>query len=145
MEESADVSASLEKKVDTSLTLVPIAYPLAGRKLTKKIFKLVKKAANEKAIKRGVKEVAKGIRKGENGLCVIAGDISPMDVITHLPILCEDHNIPYIWVPSRQALGAASQTKRPTSCILIALKPQSELIKLLQELEEEVKSIAPLF
>lgn len=35
-------------------------------------------------------------------LCVIAGNISPIDVITHVPILCEEANIPYIYVPSKE-------------------------------------------
>lgn len=35
-------------------------------------------------------------------LVIIAGDISPIDVITHVPILCEDANIPYIYVPSKE-------------------------------------------
>jgi len=59
------------------------------------------------------------LRKGEKGFCIIAGDISPIDVITHLPILCEDRKIPYFYVPSKLDLGAAAMTKRPTSCVLI--------------------------
>ena len=59
------------------------------------------------------------MRKGETGVCVIAGDISPIDVISHLPVLCEDKSVPYIFVPSKEALGTAGQTKRPTSCVLI--------------------------
>lgn len=39
-------------------------------------------------------------------VCIIAGDISPIDVITHLPVLCEDHDIPYIFVPSKEVIGA---------------------------------------
>lgn len=35
-------------------------------------------------------------------LCVIAGNISPIDVITHVPILCEEEEIPYIYVPSKE-------------------------------------------
>jgi len=42
-----------------------------------------------------------------------------MDVISHLPVLCEDHNIPYIYITSRAELGAASSTKRPTSVVMI--------------------------
>ena len=56
-----------------------IANPLAPKKTTKKIHKLVRKGCNAKIVKRGVKEVVKAIRKGEVGLCVIAGDISPID------------------------------------------------------------------
>ena len=42
-----------------------------------------------------------------------------MDVISHIPVLCEDHNIPYIYVTSRAELGAAGSTKRPTSVVLV--------------------------
>ena len=34
-------------------------------------------------------------------ICVIAGDISPIDVVIHLPVMCEDRDIPYIYVPSK--------------------------------------------
>ncbi|KAK4750781.1 hypothetical protein SAY87_004263 [Trapa incisa] len=84
------------------LALAPIAKPLAGKKLCKRTLKLVRKAAEHKCLKRGVKEVVKSIRRGNKGLCVIAGNISPIDVITHVPILCEDAEIPYIYVPSKE-------------------------------------------
>jgi len=43
-----------------------------------------------------------------------------MDVISHLPVLCEDNDVPYIYVRSKEDLGAAGLTKRPTSCMLVA-------------------------
>ena len=75
-----------------------------------------------------MKEVVKALRKststaGEKlpiGIVVLAADISPMDVISHIPVLCEDHNIPYIYVTSRAELGRAGQTKRPTSVVMIS-------------------------
>jgi H/ACA ribonucleoprotein complex subunit 2 len=96
-----------------------ISHPLASKKSTKKVHKLVKKAASSKQIRRGVKEVVKAIRKNEKGLAILAGDIYPIDVISHIPILLEEHNIPYIFVPSKFDLGAAASTKRPTSCVLV--------------------------
>jgi H/ACA ribonucleoprotein complex subunit 2 len=48
-----------------------------------------------------VKEVVKALRKSESGLCVLAADISPIDVISHIPVLCEDTNVPYIYVSSK--------------------------------------------
>ena len=33
---------------------------------------------------------------------VLAGDISPIDVITHVPVLCEDNDIPYVYVPAKE-------------------------------------------
>merc|ERR1711939_1033182 len=98
----------------------PFAQPLADSKLSKKLFKVIKKATKTKQVLRGVKEVVKAVRKGTKGVCVIAGNISPMDVISHLPVLCEDNDISYIYVRSKEDLGAAGLTKRPTSCMLVA-------------------------
>jgi H/ACA ribonucleoprotein complex subunit 2 len=90
-------------------------------------------AAAQRTLKRGVKEVVKALRKSPNtlppsagsdtlpiGVVILAADISPMDVISHIPVLCEDHNIPYIYVTSRAELGMAGQTKRPTSVVMVS-------------------------
>lgn len=88
-------------------------------------------AAKNNTLKRGVKEVVKTLRKSPPaapgytsfpGVVIIAGDISPQDVISHLPVLCEDHNVPFIFVTSRAELGAAAKTKRPTSVVMIMEK-----------------------
>ncbi len=96
-----------------------IANPLAGKKLAKKLYKVVKKSQSAKKLKRGVREVVKGLRKNETGVVILAGDVSPIDVISHIPVYCEDKGIPYCYVPSRKDLGAASLTKRPTSVVLV--------------------------
>lgn len=126
--------------------LVPFANPLADEKQQKKVLKAVKKSAKNKALKRGVKECVKAIRKSPagipgavdspSGIVVLAADISPMDVISHIPVLCEDHNIPYLYVPSRAELGAAGSTKRPTSVVMITPKQGKGAEK---ESEEEWK------
>ncbi|TFK75904.1 L30e-like protein [Pluteus cervinus] len=99
--------------------LSPLAQPIAQKKLAKKLHKTIKKAAKARQVKRGVKEVVKGIRKGEKGLLVLAADISPIDIISHLPVLSEEAQIPYVFVTSKEELGHASSTKRPTSCVMI--------------------------
>ncbi|KAI9299008.1 L30e-like protein [Neoconidiobolus thromboides FSU 785] len=104
---------------DKNLFISKIAQPLATPKLSKKLLKLANKVHKHKRVARGVKEVVKAIRKGKTGVCLIAGNISPDDVISHLPILCEDNNIAYCFVPSRESLGAAVDTKRSTSVILV--------------------------
>ena len=52
-----------------------------------------------------------------------------MDVISHIPVLCEDHNIPYIYIKSRAQLGEASATKRPTSVVMVAKDRTSKKAK----------------
>ncbi|XP_043716571.1 H/ACA ribonucleoprotein complex subunit 2-like protein [Telopea speciosissima] len=120
------------------LALAPIAKPLAGKKLCKRTLKLVRRASEHKCLKRGVKEVVKSIRRGNKGLCIIAGNISPIDVITHVPILCEEADIPYIYVPSKEDLAIAGSTKRPTCCILVLTKPTKG--ELPQEEQEKLKA-----
>ena len=65
------------------------------------------------------KSLTNPIGDAPRSVVVIAADISPMDVISHIPVLCEDHHVPYIFVTSRTELGAAGSTKRPTSVVMI--------------------------
>ena len=92
-------------------------------------------AAKANVLKRGVKEVVKALRKSPlatptsrsfDGVVVIAGDISPPDVISHLPVLCEDHGVPYVFISRRAELGAAARTKRPTSVVMIMEKSEAK-------------------
>ena len=92
-----------------------------------------------------MKEVVKALRTGEKGLAVIAGDISPIDVITHLPILCEENDVPYVYVPSKAGLGEAGNTKRPTSCVFIVPKSGFSYQDKLDAAVKEVKEITPAF
>jgi len=121
----------------------PIANPLADKKLSKKVLKCVKVAAKEKAIRRGVKEVVKALKKGETGLAIIAGDISPIEVIAHVPIFCEEKNVAYVYVPSKEDLGAASLTKRPTSIVMVVSKPA--FADAYAECEKEMRAVLPRF
>lgn len=119
-----------------------LASPLASKKSTKKAHKLVRKASQAKSLRRGVKELVKGLRKGDRGLAILAGDVFPIDVMSHLPILLEEHNVPYLFVPSKRDLGAAACTKRPTSCVLIK-DSNKEGKDLFDALVEEAKDYDP--
>ncbi|XP_033102923.1 H/ACA ribonucleoprotein complex subunit 2-like protein [Anneissia japonica] len=101
-----------------------IAQPLASEKLAKKLYKAIKKASKKKMVRRGVKEIQKFVRKGERGFVVFAGDITPIEVMCHLPCVCEENKIPYAYVPSKHDLGSATGIKRPTCCIMV--KPHED-------------------
>ncbi|KAK4646683.1 snoRNA-binding protein [Podospora bellae-mahoneyi] len=131
----SDVEVDREDLIKPAEELVPFAFPLADDKTHKKIYKLIKKGAKVKSIHRGVKECEKAIKKtpaktpatapsDAPGLVIIAGDISPMDVIMHFPLLCEEHNVPYLFIKSRADLGVAACTKRATSVVM--LKPSGK-------------------
>ncbi|KAL1240588.1 putative H/ACA ribonucleoprotein complex subunit 2-like protein [Trichinella spiralis] len=86
-----------------------------SRKLAKKIFKLLDKARKFKreGVLTGIDQVQKAIRKGKIGICVLAGDVSPIDYYSHIPIVCEEKNLAYIFLPSKNHIGAAMQSNRP--------------------------------
>ncbi|ORY81043.1 L30e-like protein, partial [Neocallimastix californiae] len=134
-EKKSDAEDNYESRLSA---LNEISKPLASKKLNKKLLKTVRKASKAKDIKRGVKEVVKGLRKGNKGLVIIAGDISPIDVITHVPILCEESDVPYCYVPSKEDLGTAGSTKRPTSCVMIVKNKDAEYKDLYEECVSEV-------
>ena len=138
----SDTESKSESKKETVPTYVsPIAKPLANKSLEKKVLKLIKKAAKAKCTRRGVKEVVKSIRKNEKGILVLAANIYPMDVISHIPVLCEENKIPYIFVSSKEALGEAATTKRPTSCIHVIIKDDFAEKKKYDEVFDEVKKL----
>ena len=116
---------------------------MANDTIRSKLLKLVRHLNQEKKLKRGVKDVVKSIKKGSRGLCVIASDVSPVDVISHIPILCEDAGIPYIFVRSRLELGIAAETKKPTSVVLLEKPKEASLLEKYEKLFEKIKGGHP--
>ncbi|OON22546.1 ribosomal protein L7Ae, partial [Opisthorchis viverrini] len=114
-EESGELS--YEQKIQFACA---IANPMASEKLAKRLHKLVRKARRNKKAEFAVKSIVKSIEKKKAvGLLIIAGDISPIDSISHLPIICEEHNIPYCYVPSRMDLGASAGSVGPIMAAFI--------------------------
>nr|CAH7729218.1 unnamed protein product [Callosobruchus chinensis] len=114
-----------------------IAKPMASKKLAKKVYKLIKKAVKHKTyIRCGLKDVQTRIRKGETGIVVFAGDVSPLDIMCHLPAVCEEKNIPYVYIPSRKDLGGAMGVKR--GCLTVLIRPHDEYSDSFKELKEEL-------
>lgn len=125
-----------------------IARPLAEDKFESKSLKLVAKAKECKKIFRGVKEVVKAIRKGEKGVVILAGDVHPLNIVAHIPVYCEENNIPYFFVRSKHHLGIAAGTKQSTSVVFVA-PPQGEedkksYDKIIKKAETAIASIQTL-
>ncbi|CAK9795278.1 H/ACA ribonucleoprotein complex subunit 2-like protein [Anthophora plagiata] len=118
-----------------------IAKPMAPRKLIKKICKCIKKASIWKTYLRvGLKDVQKQLRKGEKGLVVFAGDVFPIEIMCHLPIVCEDKNIPYCYVPSKRDIGKAMEVQRGSLVVLI--KEHEGYKKLFEEIKHSMLTLS---
>ncbi len=68
---------------------------------------------------RGLTRVAccraatKTLNRGISEFVVMAADTEPIEILLHLPLLAEDKNVPYVFVPSKAALGRACGVSRP--------------------------------
>ncbi|XP_022211258.1 H/ACA ribonucleoprotein complex subunit 2-like protein [Drosophila obscura] len=138
---SGDVTIKEEETYDDKLLFVnAIAKPMAGKKLAKKCYKLVKKAMKHKTyLRNGLKDVQTRLRKGETGICIFAGDVTPVDIMCHLPAVCEEKGIPYAYTPSRADLGAAMGVKRGTVALLI--RQNDDYKDLYDEVKEELSGL----
>jgi large subunit ribosomal protein L7Ae len=75
--------------------------------LVNPILEALRVAAQSGKVRKGTNEATKAIERGISKLVVIAEDVEPPEVVAHLPIICEEQNAAYAFVPSKQELGKA--------------------------------------
>ena len=74
---------------------------------------------------------------GEKGIVVFAGDVTPIEIMCHLPAVCEEKEIPYIYVPFRTDISTAIGIRRPALMVLI--KKHDDFAELYDECEAKIK------
>jgi len=55
-----------------------------------KILDLVQQAGNYKQLKKGANEATKTLNRGIAEFIVLTADTEPIEILLHLPLLCED-------------------------------------------------------
>jgi large subunit ribosomal protein L7Ae len=75
--------------------------------LVNPILEAVRVASQSGKVRKGTNEATKAIERGISKLIVIAEDVEPPEVVAHLPIICEEQNAAYAFVPSKLDLGKA--------------------------------------
>lgn len=75
--------------------------------LVSPIYEALRVASETGKVKKGTNEATKAIERGVSKLIIIAEDVEPPEVVAHLPILCEERETAYVFVPSKQELGKA--------------------------------------
>jgi large subunit ribosomal protein L7Ae len=99
-----------------------------NEELKSKTNEIVEKSAKGK-VKAGLNEVTKAIERGTAKLVVIAEDVSPAELVMHLPILCEEKSTPYSYIATRKELGEKAGLRMATSAIAIVESPAENEIK----------------
>ena len=119
----------------------PKGYPVADKDLLIQVLSLIEIALFYKMIKRGANESIKAIKKGIVELVVIAYDADPIEITLHLPLLCEDKNVPYIFVNSKNHLGKACGMNRGVIACSIITGENEQLNKQIYFIKNRVESL----
>ena len=119
----------------------PKAYPLAGANLTSHILDLCQQASNYKQLRKGANEATKTLNRGQAELIVLAADGEPLEILLHLPLLCEDKNVPYVFVRSKQALGRACNLSRGVIACSVTSNEGSQLAPQIEKVRNEIEKL----
>jgi len=104
-----------------------------------KAYQLVQIARDSGKVKKGTNESTKAIERAVAKLVLIAEDVDPPQVVAHLPILCDERKIPYLFVPSKLDLGRAAGID--VGCAAISVLDGGEGSKSLKEVVEAAEQI----
>ncbi len=106
--------------------------------LVDKTYETVETARDTGKVRKGTNEVTKVVERGDAKLVVMAEDINPPEILAHLPLLCEEREIPYAYVPSQEVLGTAAGLDASSASVAIvdAGKGEQMLENLVKSLEE---------
>lgn len=110
----------------------------APKDVVDKVLQAIESAKNTGKIRKGTNESTKAIEKGIAQLVTIAEDVEPEEIVMHLPSLCEEKKVAYVFIPSKLELGRAAGIDVGSAAITIvdAGEGKDVLKEVLKRLEE---------
>lgn len=77
-------------------------------------------------VKKGTNETTKAIERSTASLVYIAEDVQPEEVVMHLPELCDEKEIPYVFVETQDDIGHAAGLEVGSAAAAIADAGEAE-------------------
>lgn len=107
--------------------------------LANAVYEAVSIAQRTGKVKKGTNETTKAVERGLAKLVIIAEDVDPPEVVAHLPLLCDERKVPYVYVPSKAKLGSAAgiEVAAASACII----DPGQAADLVKEIIERVQKI----
>ena len=106
--------------------------------MSDKAYEIIEMAKKSGSLKRGTNEVTKSIERGTAAFVAVADDVSPKEIVMHIPLLAKEKGIPCIQVPSREELGTAAGLAVPA--VAIAVIDAGDAKALIAELKAETSA-----
>ncbi len=107
------------------------------KEIVDKVLEAIEVAKATGKIKKGTNEVTKAIERGTAKLVAVAKDVTPQEVIMHIPLLAEEKEIVCVEVPSKEELGASAGVDVPTASV--AIVEEGEAKALVKKIIESLK------
>lgn len=89
------------------------------KELSDKAYTVAEMARDGGKIKKGTNEVTKAVERGDAAIVIMAVDVDPPEILAHMPMLCQERNVPFVYVPSKTELGNSIGLEKPTASIAI--------------------------
>jgi len=109
------------------------------KELADRAYEAVEVARDTGKLRKGTNEATKAIERKHAVLVVIAEDVEPAEIVAHLPPLCDEKGVPYVYVPSKRELGAAAGIDVPSAAIAIA--EAGEASSTVKDIIERIKEL----
>lgn len=95
-------------------------------------------ANNTGKVAKGTNEVTKLIERGDAELVVIAEDVQPEEIVAHIPVLADEKEIPYIYLPTKEQVGGAAGLTVGTAsaCIVDAGDAKAAVEEIVEKVAE---------
>ncbi len=108
------------------------------KEIADKAYEALEIARDTGKIGKGTNEVTKMIERGTALLVFIAEDIDPPEIAAHLPVLAEEKEIPYVYLPTKDELGEAAGLNVGTAsaCIIDAGEAEDLINDVVEKVEE---------
>jgi large subunit ribosomal protein L7Ae len=110
------------------------------KEVADKAYQLIQVSRESGKIRKGTNEVTKTVERGVAKLVVIAEDVDPPQIVAHIPLLCEERKIPYLYVPSKMELGRSAGID--VACSSVSIIEEGEAGETLKELVEAYARLA---
>ncbi|KAK1754477.1 50S ribosomal protein L30e-like protein [Echria macrotheca] len=119
------------------------AWPKAeDAALVQEILDCIQQAGHYRQLKKGANEATKSVSRGTSELIILAADTQPLSIVLHLPLLAEEKNVPYVFLPSKIAIGRACGVSRPVIAVSLTSNEASDLNSKIRALRDKVERLA---
>ena len=110
-----------------------------SKDLADKIYESVEIAKSTGKLRKGVNETTKCIERGLAKLVILAVDVTPEEILMHLPTVCNEKKVTCVEVPSKLELGKAAGIDVGTSAI--AIEETGDAKRMVEDITKKVGDI----